>query len=462
MVRALGYFILLAAVMAAVAWFADRPGEVTIVWQGWRIDASVGMVVLAVGIVAAVAAALHHLWWRIRRLPRGWARRRHDLRRRRGYLALTQGMVAVAAGDPDEAQRQARRADVLLSEPPLTMLLSAQAAQLMGDDNAANRYFTAMLERPETAFLGLRGLLMGAMRRGDRKAALDLARRARLLRPRTPWVLTTLFELETTAGELAAAELTLGDAIDNGAFAAAAGRRKRAVLLAEKSRVDDAAGRAAEALAAAKQAVAADPTLVPASARWSRLLAASGRARKAAKVAEAAYALSPHPDLVQAFLGARGETDPVLRYQRVEGLSRSAPDHPESRFALAEAALAARLWGEARRHLPTLNGHLEARHCRLMAQVEEGEHANREAASLWLARAAGGGADGAAPDPTWVCGNCGAVAASWTALCGHCGNFDTLAWREPGWIAPKVGAAPPPLLAAATAIAATPGSEPAA
>jgi hypothetical protein len=43
-------------------------------------------------------------------------------------------MVAVAAGDAAEAGRQAKRADALLGDPPLTMLLSAQAAQLNGDD----------------------------------------------------------------------------------------------------------------------------------------------------------------------------------------------------------------------------------------------------------------------------------------------------------------------------------------
>ena len=49
------------------------------------------------------------------------------------------------------------------------MLLSAQAAQLTGDDAAARRYFSGMLEQPETAFLALRGLLLQAQR--DARAA---------------------------------------------------------------------------------------------------------------------------------------------------------------------------------------------------------------------------------------------------------------------------------------------------
>ena len=45
MIRALLLLLLLAGFMLAVAWFADRPGNVSIVWQGWRIDTSVPMLI---------------------------------------------------------------------------------------------------------------------------------------------------------------------------------------------------------------------------------------------------------------------------------------------------------------------------------------------------------------------------------------------------------------------------------
>ena len=57
-----------------------------------------------------------------------------------------------------------------------------------------------MLKHPETEFLGLRGLLAQAIKDDDTATALRLARRAHLRRPNTPWVLTTLFDLQTQAG----------------------------------------------------------------------------------------------------------------------------------------------------------------------------------------------------------------------------------------------------------------------
>src|SRR5262249_12747457 len=165
------------------------------------------------GIVGAlVGGVLFSLLSLIVDTPRRLLLARRGRRRRSGYRALAQGMVAVAAGDPQEARRFAKRADLLLADPPLTLLLSAQAAQLDGDEGAAKKFFTAMLARPETEFLGLRGLFNQAMREGDRSGALRLVERAMALRPRTEWVTRSRFDLETRAGRWEAARETLAQA----------------------------------------------------------------------------------------------------------------------------------------------------------------------------------------------------------------------------------------------------------
>ncbi len=135
-------------------------------------------------------------------------------------------MVAVAAGDPQEARRYARRADALLAEPPLTLLLSAQAAQISGDELAAKKFFTAMLDRPETEFLGLRGLLNQALREGDRDTARHLAERADALRPNTGWAVSSLFDLEARDGRWEAAR----DALAKPAGAGSSRPRPRATI----------------------------------------------------------------------------------------------------------------------------------------------------------------------------------------------------------------------------------------
>ena len=438
--RLLWFALELAVAILAAVWLAERPGAVTIAWQGWRVDTSVGVLAALVFLAAALAAILYRLWRFLKRAP-GQARELSRTRRRAaGYKALTQGMVAVAAGDAEEARRQASRADALLGEPPLSLLLAAQAAQLGGDEDAARRYFEHMLAKPETEFLGLRGLLMQALRAGQRERALALAERARGLRPDSASVLEALFALHAQAGHWLEAQAALDRLNGRRLVKPTEARARHAALLVERSRQAAAAGRAEEALAQARRAHALDPALAPASAALARGLIAAGKTRKAQKLLLAAWALAPQPELATLY----GETlpgDPAAPAEggfaragalaRARGLAKLAAanaGHVESELVLAAAALAAGLWGEARRHLTPLADGGETRAFRLMARLEEGETGNAQRARAWLDRAAVAGSAG---EPGWRCGGCGAPAAAWQAVCGACGAFGTLGWGAP-------------------------------
>ncbi len=432
MFRALLFFIKIAVLVGA-AWFLieKQPGRISLDWWGHRIETSIGVLFLAVFLLAVVVALLHRVWRGLRHAPGDLGRWRGRNRQRKGYRALTQGMVAVAAGDPDEAQRLARKADVLLNEPPLTLLLSAQAAQLGGDDQAAKRYFTAMLERDETRFLGLRGLITQALRDGDEATALEHVRAAYGLRPRTPWVLTTLTDLSERAGDYETAAKAVGEAVKLKALPAPDAARTRAVLALERALRSQRGADRSETIKLARQAHKLGPDLVPATVLYAELLSASGRRRDAARMLERAWAATPHPALVGAYRAARSSDDPMARLGDVARLVKGAPKHPESLLATAEAALDASLWGEARRHLgEAADQGLSERICRLMARLEDSEHGDRDKAREWLMKAAE-----ARPDTAWVCGGCGAAAEAWSARCGACGEFDTLAWQAPPRVA---------------------------
>ena len=455
--RALPAIIVVAALIAGAVFIADRPGAVSLTWQGWRVDTSVAVLVLGVVIVAMLSALLFHLLRKIIGGPRAFLRARRESRRRRGYRALSQGMVAVAAGDPAEARRFARQADALLAEPPLTLLLSAQAAQLNGDEKAAEKYFTAMIDRPETEFLGLRGLIMQALKRHDEPEALRLALRAKELRPKTPWVLASLVELQARAEKWGEAETSLALAAKRQALPQAESRHRRAVMLYEQSVAAQNARRDRDATRLVAKAHALVPDFAPAAIRYAELLSAGGHRRHARKVLEAAWRSAPQPLLAAAYDALFADERPLQRLKRLETLAAENRDNPETHIMLAEAALKARLWGEARRHLAAAGGTDDAkmprpRVCRLMAELEESEHNDLPAARMWLARAA----STPAQEPAFFCGACGAETAVWTALCPHCHAFDAIEWRMPGRAAaPRLDAA-----VAMTPLLPVPGSPP--
>ncbi|MFN4088545.1 MAG: heme biosynthesis protein HemY [Alphaproteobacteria bacterium] len=426
MLRAVIFLIKVAIIVAAAVWLADRPGAVVIEWQGWVIETTVGILLAATVTLALILVLFWEAFAAVRRAPARFMHNRRLKRRERGYRALTLGMVAVAAGDADEARRQARRADGLLHDPPLTMLLAAQSAQLDGDSAAARRYFTEMLERPDTAFLGLRGLLMQAQRDGDYPRAVELAERANRQRPGTRWVLETLFDLQARSGRWADAERTIETMEKHRLLAKPEARHKRAVLQVERVREVSATGDGDRALVIAQSAHKLDPELIPASVELARRQFAAGSPRKAERTIAEAWKRAPHPALLAVFREMIAGQPPLDRYARCQKLAAANPDHRETRIMLAETAIEAELWAEARRHLRDASQpEPSARVCRLMADVEMRENNDPEAARAWLERAVE-----AEPDPAWVSRETGVALDDWAAVPGD-GGFDTLEWRVP-------------------------------
>ncbi|MCZ4281078.1 heme biosynthesis protein HemY [Kiloniella laminariae] len=429
MKRTLYYFLKLALLLAVVIWIANRPGTVEIDWIGYRLETSVGILFLGVVFIAMLAAYLYRLWRGLIKAPALFGQARQDNRKKRGYKALTQGMVAVAAGDAQTATLMARKAEALLAdEPPLTMLLSAQSAQLQGDEEAATNYFTAMLESGETRFLGLRGLLIQAQRRGDLPLALELAKQAHAISPKTPWVLESLFELSEASGDFAIADQALKDGAKTKNLSSAEATRKRAVIKLEQALISRDDGRHDEALVLAREAYKLAPDLVPAVSLLAEMNARAGKVRAAAKTLNKAWKNQPHRELARAYMSLWPSETPVERVKRLGQMVASNPDHYESHIALAEANLRAKLWGEARRHLKLAEEDKGASRlvCRLMGQLEQEEHGNSKAAAAWFEKA-----ETALVAHNWICDSCGAIADQWQAHCGDCGRFDSLTWKRP-------------------------------
>lgn len=432
------FLALLCLIVVGVVWTVQNPGAVTLEWRGVRVDTSVGVLLAIVLIFSAIVALLYRFWRFLRRMPRSIGAALAERKERRGYAALGSGMVAVAAGEGAEARRSARKAERLLAgSTPLTRLLSAQSAQLDGDEKAAERFFTEMLDDPDTRFLGLRGLLTQALKSGDKKRALELAGQAHRQKPDSEWVAQTLFDLQSGAGKWLEAAFTNETMVKRRLLEKPMGERRRAVIAYEQSMEADAG---ADALKYLKAAVDGAPDLIPAVVDLMTRYVEQGNHRKAASLGEKTWAAMPHPDLLTPYWAAKKATDGLAQVKAAEQLASTNKDHVESHLALAQAALAGSLWGEARKHLRAAGAGdgLEppARVCRMMAELEERENDDLQKAHDWLVRAAR-----APADPRWVCDACGNAVDAWSARCGNCEAFDSYVWQAPKRVV-ALGASP--------------------
>ena len=392
MIRILLFVVGIIAAALAFGWLADRPGAITVEWLGYEIKTSAFVGALA---LAALVTVLMLAWALLRYLftrPAAMAAYMQERRRRQGFDALTRGLLAIGVGDRSQAQRYASVARRNLPNEPLTALLKAQAAQLKGDRASARRTFQAMLDRPETELLGLRGLFLEAKRGNDNDAARALAEQAVRTDPRAGWSVNALFDMQARAGDWEGALATLAVARKHGNVEAEVALRRRAVLLTAEAR-DLESSQPDKALALANEALRLAPSLIPAAEIAGRLLASKGETRQASRLVARTWKLAPHPDLATVYAFAKPGESPRERLKRVEYLASLTPGDIEGQIAIAVAAIEARDWQTAEAALsPYLHDRPPARVCALMARVEAGE-GNKGREREWLARAVRGPRD---------------------------------------------------------------------
>jgi HemY protein len=423
MIRVALFFIALALIAFGIAWLADRPGDVVLTWQGWRVETSVMVFAAAMLVVMSLLMGLWAVLRIILRSPDYITTFLRNRRGVRGYLAISQGLVAVGSGDVRKARKFADEAERIASGEPLALLLSAQSAQLSGDRPGAERAFRAMAGRSDTKLLGLRGLFVEAQRSGDVQAARAYAEEAAHTAPSLAWAGQAVLEFRCAAGDWAGALATLETNMRSGLVDKASYRRQRAVLLTARALALEESDRE-RAKALVFEAVKLSPTLVPAAALAGRFLAEASDLRRASRALETAWKANPHPDLAQAYAHLRFGDSARDRLQRVETLARKTPGDSEAALAVARAAIDAQEFSTARRVLEPLALAPTQRAAMLMAELEQAEHGDEGRARQWMARAVR-----AARDPAWTAD--GYISDRWLPVSPVTGRLDAFEWKVP-------------------------------
>ncbi len=403
--------LLLAAAFVGAAWWVQHlVGNVAVQAGATTIQAPLSVAVLALILLVVVLYVLFRLLATLFGLPGAFRRGGERARRRRGDAAVTGTLIALAARDPADARREAARATRLLGETPQTLLLSAYAGSIAGNDEEAEAAFLKLAERKDASFLGLRGLLRMAIDQADYPRAMMLAREAEAAHPGAAWIRGERTQLALRTGAWSEAlQLTKEDGPKAGFGAAAA----------------EAESDPSQAHKLAKAAWKRDPALPPAAIAYARRLREGGREKAALDVLRKSWAANPNPDLAEFALVPA--PDRTAQLKTGTDLVRGAPDHAESHLLLARLSLAAGLKAEAARHVELARaGGLDQRRVHLLlADIAEAE-SEHDKQRDHLRNAAM-----ASPDPTWRCEACGTNLGVWHPACPVCHTAGRVSWSMP-------------------------------
>src|SRR5437588_8034638 len=423
MYRIILFLVLIALAAAGAAWVADQTGNVTLSLSGWRIETSLPVFALALGITVAAAmlawTILRALW----RMPERLRHRRRERRHARGRHAVTHGLLAIGHGDSAAARRHAGVARRHAAHDPLALLLHAQSAQLDGDREGAKAAFRDMAEREDTRLLGLRGLFIEAQRADDPVSAVMIAEEALKLTPASTWASHAGLGFRCAKGDWSGALTILDNNLASGLVDKPTYRRQRGVLLTARALELESIDRDLSR-ESVMEAVKLAPTLVPATVLASKYESEAHQVRRAMRIVEAAWLAHPHPDLAEAYAHVKLGDSARQRLVRVETLAANTPGHIEGALAVARAAIDAAEFAKARTALAPFVERPTQRVAMLMAEIERTEHGDSGRTRAWTLRAVR-----ALHDPVWTAD--GYVSDRWRPVSPVTGRLDAFQWQTP-------------------------------
>ena len=424
MIRLASWIVFSLLITAAIAWMIALPGTLTVEVGGYRAQPRLGTAVFLLAAVIAVAIILWTIFRRLWNTPTYLARRAQHKRKEQGIEALSDGFVALQAGDAARARLLAREAQARLPSNTAAQLLEARADLMLGDMPSAREHYRALMTDKKTAVAALAGLYEQARLQGRGDAALTFAHKAAALAPATPWASSAVFE------DLARNH-RWSDALARLANEPAVSRSERAAKKRRQAVLETALARDAEeteplvALEHAQAALKLIPEFVPAALIAARVQSSRGESRKAMSLLRRVWRLSHHSDVAALYAHAVPGASAVERYRRMRELVETPAPDASSAMALARAAIDAFEWSAARNALAPFSIREPSQGvCLLMAEIEEGQNGDAGKAREWLSRAVH-----APRDPTWTAD--GITAEDWEPTSPITGKLDAFEWRVP-------------------------------
>ncbi|KEC56002.1 heme biosynthesis protein HemY [Bartonella koehlerae] len=423
MIRILIYTFVICLFGSAFGWIANYNDTLVITVANFRFSVSL---LTTLSVFLLFLGILVLLWW-LFSVPHALSNYFYKRRQKYGYEALSQGFLAVFAGDTVEAQKMQTRVEKYLAgnREPLVKLLQAQILSLQNNSARAINIYEKMRKEKQTKLAGLYGLFREAMKTNAYEAAQQYAQEAQTLSPALLWAHQAVLDRLSAGGSwdkaldvFEQAQKTLPRSVRS-----TPERQHLQALLLSGQALHLSRTHLVDARKAILKAHKLVPDFTPITVIAADILYKLNEIRKADKMIVAAWQKEPHPDLGALYL--EREEGAVGRLKKARTLASHNKDTFESTFLIAKAALDAGEGVLAREQAQkALQYHKRESVYLLLADIEEAQGNNQAAVRQWLSLALR-----AERDPVWMCD--GAIFSSWAVVSPISRRLGCFEWRAP-------------------------------
>lgn len=379
------------ACIFAVWGLMDNPGSVSITWFGYVLETSVAF---CIGLFACIVLIIYLISF-----PKRWVRwikvKLEKKKTTKNKELLIQILTNIVCKDFSANNTLIKKFQKTTSkDSELLLLLKA----LSGTDSSI---YNLLVKNPKTEKAGWQGLINEHIQRGEIVLASEEVEKLLAKNPKKEWILKEAFSLyilnEDWNKALNCLEtLNKIKAVDSDAY-----DYQKAVLLVRLNK--------------GTEAFKINPSL-PAAA----ILAAKENPKKAEKIYRMAWEEKPSFDVYKAFVKLYAKENTLSQYKHVLKLCESNKNAKINPLVIADAAMNAQLWSEAKKEL---NGYL-ANHqlttniVAQMARIEIEANHNMKEAQKWMEKM-----NGLETTANYICDKCTHKTDVWQSSCPVCNQF---------------------------------------
>ena len=388
-------FLLFALVFILLSlWLVDHPGTITVSWLDYEITTSVAVLLAFIAFIFLVVYILRIPFLFVRWIRRSLIRQKQ---KRRENIML-QVLNAIAAKDENAGKTLIKRIDkTFSSNTSLNLLLKALL-------NPTPEVFQKLSESQETELAGWKGLIDIEQKNGNLTAALSLCEKALDKYKNIPWLIQKTLQLQTLTENWEHALKTLHLSRKLNVFSDLCYKTQEATLLLKLDKPLEAFNIAPWLPQAALDASKAYP-------------------KKAPRILTFAWEKKPSWEVYKAYTNLFSKEDALSRYKKIEKFVAKHPGNKITYLALADSALQAKLWGQAKKELDDYLAAytLTMPVATMMAFYEQEAHHNTKEAQKWVDKM-----KIAEPLNSFSCSKCAYTSDVWSPTCPICNEFASM------------------------------------
>ncbi|MDB9761552.1 hypothetical protein OAC06_01930 [Alphaproteobacteria bacterium] len=421
MLKILFIFITLTLTGFITIWFKNDPGIISIVWQGWLIEASIPIISILILLLFFIILILYFFIKKILFFPKSLHTNHTNRRRLKADTAIIKAFAAKYMGEIELAKNYSNQAK-FLNNTPLKLLLDSEINNYYGNDLKSLEYHENMLEHPETLLMSIKKITIKHINNKDIKNALKIINMSPKSKYTPKWFFYTSLQLnilDNNWGQVTNCIRNINKYTDT--------NKDSFNLIKSKIFLHKALEQNKNNTTMFKEldnSLKFDPSFAPAIVLKAQLLYQKDK-RLGLTYIQKSWKKYSHPDISDCLIKLFHNESKYKLLNIIKFLIKLDNDTYKN-AALANAALQLEAWPLARQAINLIPEKNWTKSIYLMmADLDKKEHGDINKFNFWQEKS-----QNALLDFSWGCTSCSYIPEKWKLICKKCSSLDSIQWQQ--------------------------------